>query len=40
MVFIARSVVGLWNINQAPILQKVNLPEAQGAISSANQFLE
>ena len=37
---IARSVVGLWNINQSPVLQKINLPEAQGKISSANQFLE
>ena len=39
MVFIARSVVGLWKINQAPVLQKINLPKAQGSISSANQFL-
>ena len=37
---LARSVVGLWNINQPPVLQKINLPEAQGKISSANQFLE
>ncbi len=37
---IARAVVGLWNINQPPILQAINLPEAQGTISSANQFLE
>jgi MFS family permease len=37
---IARAVVGLWNINQPPILQAINLPEAQGVISSANQFLE
>ncbi|MFX1307212.1 MAG: hypothetical protein ACFFDG_10395, partial [Promethearchaeota archaeon] len=28
------------SINQPPILQKINLPEAQGKISSANQFLE
>jgi len=40
LAFIARSVVGLWNINQPPILQAINLPEAQGTISSANQFLE
>ena len=40
IAFIARSVVGLWNINQPPVLQKINLPEAQGKISSANQFLE
>ncbi|NVM34310.1 MAG: MFS transporter [Candidatus Lokiarchaeota archaeon] len=38
--FIVRSVLGLWNINQPPILQEINLPEAQGKISSANQFLE
>ena len=37
---IARSIVGLWNINQPPILQEINLPEAQGKVSSANQFLE
>ncbi|MFX1446956.1 MAG: MFS transporter [Promethearchaeota archaeon] len=40
IALIARSVVGLWNINQPPILQAINLPEAQGTISSANQFLE
>jgi MFS family permease len=38
--FFARFVIGLWNINQPPILQAINLPEAQGLISSANQFLE
>jgi len=37
---IARAIIGLWNINQPPILQAINLPEAQGTISSANQFLE
>jgi len=40
LAFLARAVVGLWNINQPPILQAINLPEAQGMISSANQFLE
>jgi len=40
LAFIARSTTGLWNINQPPVLQKINLPEAQGKISSANQFLE
>ncbi|MFX1571995.1 MAG: MFS transporter [Promethearchaeota archaeon] len=40
IAFIARSIVGLWNINQPPILQEINLPEAQGKINSANQFLE
>jgi MFS family permease len=36
----ARSVMGLYNINQPPVLQKINLPEAQGIVSSSNQFLE
>ncbi|MCP4761526.1 MAG: MFS transporter [archaeon] len=40
LMFSARMVMGIYNINQPPILQKVNLPEAQGSISSANQFLE
>ncbi len=30
----------IYNINQPPVLQAVNLPEAQGKISSWNQFLE
>lgn len=38
--FFARAVVGIWNINQPPILQAINLSEAQGTISSANQLLE
>ena len=40
IIFIGRSFLGLWNINQPPILQDINLPEAQGKIFSANQFLE
>lgn len=40
LIFIGRSFVGLWSINQPPILQEINLPEAQGKINSANQFLE
>jgi len=40
IMLIGRSVLGLWNINQPPILQEINLPEAQGKINSANQFLE
>ena len=40
IAFIARSIVGLWAINQPPVLQEINLPEVQGKISSANQFLE
>jgi len=36
-----RMMVGIiYNINQPPVLQAVNLPEAQGKISSWNQFLE
>ncbi len=40
IMFIGRSFIGLWSINQPPILQEINLPEAQGKIASANQFLE
>ena len=40
LIFLVRSVLSLWNINQPPILQEINLPEAQGTISSVNQFLE
>jgi MFS family permease len=40
LMLVVRSFVGLWNINQPPILQEINLPEAQGKIFSANQFLE
>ena len=38
--FTSRSVFSLYIINQAPILQEINLPEAQGQIVSWNQFLE
>ncbi|MFX1325719.1 MAG: MFS transporter [Promethearchaeota archaeon] len=40
MTFLAKMVTTIYSINQPPILQKINLPEAQGKISSANQFLE
>ncbi|MFW9821071.1 MAG: MFS transporter [Candidatus Thorarchaeota archaeon] len=40
MAFLAKMVITIYSINQPPILQKINLPEAQGKISSANQFLE
>lgn len=40
LLFLGRGVLGLWNINQPPILQAINLPEAQGTITSTNQFLE
>ncbi len=39
-VFLGRSLSSLYSMNQPPILQKINLPEAQGTISSTNQFLE
>jgi MFS family permease len=40
LVFWFTAFTGVFRINQAPLIQKINLPEAQGAISSANQFLE
>ncbi|MFW9969897.1 MAG: hypothetical protein ACFFDF_06825, partial [Candidatus Odinarchaeota archaeon] len=40
IMLVGRSFISLWGINQPPILQEINLPEAQGKISSANQFLE
>jgi len=40
LFFMSRSIFSLYMINQAPILQDINLPEAQGQIISWNQFLE
>ncbi|MHA1270617.1 MAG: MFS transporter [Candidatus Helarchaeota archaeon] len=40
LLFILRAVLGIYNINQTPLLQTINLPESQGIISSWNQFLE
>ncbi|MBY8982732.1 MAG: MFS transporter [Candidatus Lokiarchaeota archaeon] len=40
LAFIADMIVILYVINQPPILQIINLPEAQGRVSSVNQFLE
>ena len=40
MAFLAKMILTIYSINQPPILQKINLPEAQGKISSANKFLE
>ncbi|MHA1658969.1 MAG: MFS transporter, partial [Promethearchaeota archaeon] len=34
------SISSLYSVNQGPILQEINLPEAQGQIVSWNQFLE
>jgi MFS family permease len=39
-IFIVRAVFGVYSINQPPILQKINLPEAQGTITSLNGLLE
>ncbi|MBD3198281.1 MAG: MFS transporter [Candidatus Lokiarchaeota archaeon] len=40
LFFTSRSVFSLYVVNQSPILQEINLPEAQGQIISWNQFLE
>ncbi|MBD3196394.1 MAG: MFS transporter [Candidatus Lokiarchaeota archaeon] len=37
---ISQSISGLYEINQGPIIQEINLPEAQGQIVSWNKFLE
>ena len=40
MFFFSRSIFSLYIVNQSPVLQQINLPEAQGQIVSWNQFLE
>jgi len=40
LFFTSRSFFSLYISNQAPVLQEINLPEAQGQIISWNQFLE
>ncbi|MFX0100563.1 MAG: MFS transporter [Candidatus Hodarchaeota archaeon] len=40
LIFGVQMTTGLFYINQSPFLQAINLPEAQGAVSSANKFLE
>ncbi len=40
LAFLAKMIYTIYSINQPPILQKINLPEAQGKISSINQSLE
>lgn len=40
LIFGVNMTIGLFAINQSPFLQAINLPEAQGAVSSANKFLE
>lgn len=38
--FIFRSIISIYSINQPPLIQKINLPESQGIISSSSQFLD
>ncbi len=40
LLFTSSTISSLYLTNQAPIIQDINLPEAQGKISSWNQFLE
>ncbi len=40
LFFFSRSIFSLYIVNQSPILQYINLPEAQAQIVSWNQFLE
>ncbi|MFX1501447.1 MAG: MFS transporter [Promethearchaeota archaeon] len=40
LFFTSRSIFSLYVVNQSPVIQQVNLPEAQGQIFSWNQFLE
>jgi len=37
---ISQSISALYEINQGPVIQEINLPEAQGQIISWNKFLE
>ncbi|MFX0098994.1 MAG: MFS transporter [Candidatus Hodarchaeota archaeon] len=40
LVFIGYTLMSVFGINQRPLVQKINLPEAQGAVMAANSFLE
>ena len=40
MSFFGKVVITVYSMNQPVVLQKINLPEAQGTVSSANQLLE
>ena len=40
LFFTSRSIFSLYVVNQSPVIQQINLPEAQGQIISWNQFLE
>jgi MFS family permease len=39
-MFFGYVLMGVYQINQRPLLQKINLPEAQGIINAVNLFLE
>jgi len=40
LYFTSATISALYMVNQRPLLQEINLPEAQGQITSWNQFLE
>ncbi len=40
IMLMIRAFQGIYDINQPPILQAINVPEAQGTITAWNQFLE
>ena len=40
LILCSDAVSSLYGVNQPPVLQEINLPEAQGQIISWNQFLE
>ena len=40
LFFTSRSIFSLYIVNQSPVIQQINLPEAQGQIVALNQFLE
>ncbi len=40
VLFFSRIVISIFRINQQPLIQEINLPEAQGTIRSWNQLVE
>ncbi len=40
MFFANSAIIGLYALNQGPIIQELNLPESQGTIKGWNQFIE
>jgi MFS family permease len=40
LIFSSDAISSLYAVNQPPVIQEINLPEAQGQIVSWNQFLE